>query len=354
MYFFQKKLGLFFLLSLYISSGFCQEYNYAHYDVKDGLAGSTVYSIVQDNDGFIWYGTETGLSRFDGTHFKNFYASDGLPDNEIIQLFVDSKNRVWIMPFKNSICYYWKGKIHNQENDSLLKKLNISTEVISVNEDNAGNTMIVQKHLIYMLDTQGKISAIDNISGLPFTVLKAGLNGAGKFQIALISNAITRFGLAEINGTKLSFKRDLAPFHSNSFFSIELSPNFEILRDSDLLHLKNIETNREVVMPLPENLISLSRISKSFITINTIDGARLFDIDKMKVADTFLRHQTINYVAEDSEENLWFSVPGKGVYRLSSGRFLNYLSGQQNKPVFCIQKIDSILYIPDWTAIIYC
>src|SRR5215467_10674086 len=111
-----------------------QEYSYVHYDVKDGLAGSLVYCGVQDHDGFLWFGTETGLSRFDGTHFQNFTTKDGLPDNEVLRLFVDSKNRVWIMPFRNSICYYYKGKIHNQSNDSVLKKIKPAAEIIGMTE----------------------------------------------------------------------------------------------------------------------------------------------------------------------------------------------------------------------------
>src|SRR6267142_4200486 len=83
-----------------------QEYSYMDYTEKDGLAGSTVYGMARDKDGFLWFGTETGLSRWDGSHFRNFYMSDGLPDNEIIKIFVDSHNRVWIVPFKNSLCYY--------------------------------------------------------------------------------------------------------------------------------------------------------------------------------------------------------------------------------------------------------
>ena len=52
-----------FLLCLW-DSAFPQEYSYTHYDISDGLAGSTVYCITQDKDGFIWTGTETGVSRF--------------------------------------------------------------------------------------------------------------------------------------------------------------------------------------------------------------------------------------------------------------------------------------------------
>src|SRR5262245_33847806 len=100
-----------------------QEYSYTRYDSKDGLAGSTVYCMTQDKDGFLWFGTETGLSRFDGTHFKNFTREDGLPGNEIIQLFADSKGRVWIAPFRKAISYYYKGRIYNQDNDSILCRI---------------------------------------------------------------------------------------------------------------------------------------------------------------------------------------------------------------------------------------
>jgi ligand-binding sensor domain-containing protein len=66
------------LLALFSSSSFAQEYSYTHYDITEGLAGSIVYCITQDKDGFIWVGTETGVSRFDGTHFINFTTTDGL------------------------------------------------------------------------------------------------------------------------------------------------------------------------------------------------------------------------------------------------------------------------------------
>ena len=100
-----------------------QEFNYVHYDTKDGLAGSTVYSMCQDKDGFMWFATENGLSRYDGTYFKNFSVKEGLPDNEVLKVFADSKGRVWIGTFSKELCYYFKGKIYNYENDSLINKI---------------------------------------------------------------------------------------------------------------------------------------------------------------------------------------------------------------------------------------
>ena len=58
-----------------------------------------MYDATQDKEGFMWFATENGLSRFDGKNFKTFTTKDGLPDNEILKLFLDSKGRLWIMPF---------------------------------------------------------------------------------------------------------------------------------------------------------------------------------------------------------------------------------------------------------------
>src|SRR5260370_6492093 len=123
------------LLLLLPYSLFSQEYSYTHYDVRDGLAGSTVYCITQDKEGFLWMGTEAGVSRFDGAHFKNFGLEDGLPDIEVLQIFADSKDRVWMGPFTKSISFYYQGKIHNQDNDPMLRRMHMGPGVESFAED---------------------------------------------------------------------------------------------------------------------------------------------------------------------------------------------------------------------------
>ena len=46
------------------------EYSYRKYDIEDGLGTSKVLSLGKDADGFIWVGTYSGLSRYDGFKFE--------------------------------------------------------------------------------------------------------------------------------------------------------------------------------------------------------------------------------------------------------------------------------------------
>lgn len=67
-----------------------------HYSLEEGLASSSVVRIFQDSRGFLWIGTQHGLSRFDGMNMKNFYARDGLLSDYITDIWEDQQGNLWI------------------------------------------------------------------------------------------------------------------------------------------------------------------------------------------------------------------------------------------------------------------
>lgn len=69
-----------------------KDFSFRHYDVTDGLSENTVNCIVQDHRGFMWFGTNNGLNRFDGTSFKAYNFGS---DNVIKSLYSD-KEGLWI------------------------------------------------------------------------------------------------------------------------------------------------------------------------------------------------------------------------------------------------------------------
>ncbi len=76
---------------------FSQQYNFHNYSVKEGLAQSQVYSLLQDSRGYLWMGTRGGgLSRFDGVEFKSFGIKDGLVNNYVFCVKEDAEHNLWI------------------------------------------------------------------------------------------------------------------------------------------------------------------------------------------------------------------------------------------------------------------
>jgi ligand-binding sensor domain-containing protein len=103
-----------------VSNAFGQGLMIRNYNVKDGLANATVYGAVQDKEGFIWFATPTGVSKFDGKRFRNYSKKDGLTDNDVVKLYADSKGRVWFFTLNGLLSFYKKYTIHTAANDSSL------------------------------------------------------------------------------------------------------------------------------------------------------------------------------------------------------------------------------------------
>jgi ligand-binding sensor domain-containing protein/signal transduction histidine kinase len=64
--------------------------------VAEGLAGDQVNCIVRDSEGFLWIGTRTGLSRFDGVRFRSFDTRDGLPDAAVHAVVESADGTLWV------------------------------------------------------------------------------------------------------------------------------------------------------------------------------------------------------------------------------------------------------------------
>jgi diguanylate cyclase (GGDEF)-like protein len=68
-----------------------------HYGIRDGLPSSVIMSLAQSPDGRIWISHSTGLSVYDGKHFRTWTKADGLLDTNPSDLTVDSAGRVMLI-----------------------------------------------------------------------------------------------------------------------------------------------------------------------------------------------------------------------------------------------------------------
>ncbi len=76
-------------------------------DYSDGLSNGKVTSIVKDTSGFVWIGTQNGLNRYDGFETKVYTKQNSdISSNDISDLFLDAKNRLWIATFGGGLNLY--------------------------------------------------------------------------------------------------------------------------------------------------------------------------------------------------------------------------------------------------------
>jgi len=139
---------------LFQSILFAQIPGFTQFNSNNGLPSNTVYDINQDKNGFIWIATDYGLSRFDGLSFKNYTISDGLPDNEILYFFKDSKQRIWLVGFNGKLGYLQNNKFYNSDNQAFLKDLNFNSYASDIFEDSKNNMWFLRSvNNIKKLDT---------------------------------------------------------------------------------------------------------------------------------------------------------------------------------------------------------
>lgn len=81
---------------------------FVNLNVQDGLSHNEINDILQDANGFMWFATENGLSRYDGYSFMNFYASPNdsttIPGNSVVTFELDNKNQMWIGTTEGLCC----------------------------------------------------------------------------------------------------------------------------------------------------------------------------------------------------------------------------------------------------------
>ncbi|MEM7659244.1 MAG: two-component regulator propeller domain-containing protein, partial [Bacteroidota bacterium] len=100
-------LFLFLLFGL-LQGLYSQSFDFRSYSVAEGLAQSQVYSLLEDQRGYLWLGTQGGgISRFDGQKFTNFSTANtpGLSNNYLLSLLEDRAGNLWFGT-KNGITRY--------------------------------------------------------------------------------------------------------------------------------------------------------------------------------------------------------------------------------------------------------
>jgi len=106
-----RRVSLLFLLIFAFGFIASAQYTVDNWNTDNGLPQNTVRTILQTRDGFLWFGSQDGLVRFDGVKFVTFNTANtkGLGSNRFTCLFEDTAGRLWAGTEDGGLIKYQNG-----------------------------------------------------------------------------------------------------------------------------------------------------------------------------------------------------------------------------------------------------
>ena len=335
MKFMQKILG--FIIICCIQLVFAQKPVFKHYTTEDDLPHDITYQIIQDSNGYIWIGTDDGLTKFDGSTFKTYNSDHGLKSNYVIDIEEDRSNEFYIAT--------WGSGLHHLVNDTIkqvLSEKNNASKIYRINK--------INDSIIIATGSYGYIHNLKQHKKNFYTLNYRSDHSLPEVRLAL-PNEHYLF--------KQMFVDDTLYLHAHESFSKEVHKLKGIHQYEDPNHIKKIDlpllnkaevhavnkkagllfaTSNNILFVYRGNSLILKKQIASigeriiqievknnkiyFVGFNKKEGTRklyYYDIDNsslMDISDRLAIKSLISDFLFDKDHGLWIASYGQGVYYL--------------------------------------
>jgi signal transduction histidine kinase len=289
-------------------------YSSRNYAIIDGLPQSQVTSMLEDKSGYLWIGTQGGgLARFDGREFKVYTTLDGLLTNHVTNIYLDSRNTLWLLHEQGITKYNGREFTRIQSPNSGPPSGKVMWRMFDVNDT------------LFVLSARDKITKIYNDSihywekSLPDTLkrMHVGPNGEACFYLQDESF------LVRMKDKTVSFKPALTLNGVFNFFNYK---DDILFRTKDGVYKVDLNNKEVVKVPWTTNNYVLYYDEKDDVlwTSNAEGIMReKFNGNRLEGA-AIVNGVEASQVLRDSEGNTWIATNGNGLYKYFIQDFRRY------------------------------
>ncbi|MCU0285813.1 MAG: helix-turn-helix domain-containing protein [Acidobacteria bacterium] len=318
--------SLLFLLP-YLSAA----YTFETWTAEEGLPQNSILCLLQDKTGYLWFGTQSGLVRFDGVYFRvyNRWNTPALKEDKITAIYEDGSGFLWIGT-DSGLC-----RMKNNEWTSFTTKEGLTHNAIHVfYEDQEGNLLIgTANGLNRLVRGKDKFESLTAETGADFWGNT--INAITRSANATIWIGTHNNGLYFLKNGKYQSYKPSGEAIDGSIMTLSEAPSGGLWlgTQNGLLLLENNKIRRPAPPnhPLSYNAIRALFLDKSGITWIGTEGEGIFQFKNNNFSTVTcspeLSNDYIYAFLEDRETNIWVGTFTGGLTRLNPTRVTTVIPG---------------------------
>ncbi len=330
---------------------FAQELCFQKFTVENGLPQSSVLTLYQDNNGFIWIGTQDGIARYDGHEFEYFKTKDGLPEGNVYDIFQTSDG-IYYFATSKGIAKFDGIKVKNISKEFGLENVDVRKIV----EDKDKNLWIatVGKGVL-KVSTDNKITYFNTDNNF-FSNIVRKIFIDTKNRIWFLSGSAGN-GVCYLDNNKFYILNKKQGLLADEIFSIYEDDNGNIYLGSSkgVSIIKNILQIENITLNYPILSITKDNYNKIFCASW---GSGLFVIDKNKKIINYtikngLLSNNIWTILKSRRGDIWFGSENGGLQRFPAEQmyFYSTSSGLKSNATFSFCKLNNIIYFTSYSGL---
>lgn len=310
------RLKFILSLTILVTATFinAQQPSYVQFTINEGLPSNTVYYAIQDQDGYIWFGTDKGISRYNGRNFVTFSFRNGLSENEVFDLFEDRDGRIWFAGFNGIPSYYHHGKFYGKEIMASTADAENGGTGLKILQDKNGTIYYCAREAAYRVDHQ----LVQQINMNNYK--NSTLCYAKDSSVCLLSVSMDSIYLTNLtNNKRMALVRepmDIAPRLNSKAIILDEYLYFSSGNELISLNLEEKKIARALTFEGDELLQVVTQRNAETLWLGTKKGLYIFNVRTQQIERFLFPDVSVSSIFEDLEGNLWITSLNSGVYQV--------------------------------------